>query len=172
MFLPITLFPIVGGVLVDFIWALPLNMAAATTGAYFSYLLTRKLGREKIHHVLRGRWEVVDHLAGQQGFKSVFLLRLIGVPPFIIANYALGLSAVRPRDFLMGTVAGILPWMVVVTYAADSLWHAALVGGEQGFRAALLHLVTPLMLISGAILAGTIINFLRKRKVKLTHSNL
>jgi ABC-type uncharacterized transport system permease subunit len=62
--------------------------------------------------------------------------------------------------------------MVVVTYAADSLWHAAIVGGEKGFRAALLHLVTPLMLISGAILAGMIINFLRKRKNKLAHSNL
>lgn len=171
MFLPITLFPIVGGVLVDFSWALPLNLAAATCGAFFSYLSTRTLGRERIHNFLKGRWAIVDHLTGQQGFKSVLLLRLIGIPPFIVTNYALGLSAVRPRDFVLGTLVGILPWMAIVTYAADSLWQAAVVGGEHGFRAALLDLVTPLMLISGAILLSTIVGLVRKRKKKV-YSNL
>jgi len=171
MFLPITLFPIVGGVLLDYPWALILNLFSATVGGAFSFLLTRNFGREKVQSFLKGKWKVFDHLTAQQGFKSVLLLRLLGVPPFIVTNYVLGLSAVKLKDFILGTIAGILPWMAVVTYAARSLWEAALVGGEHGFRAALVDLVAPFSVISGIILVITLVGFLRRPK-KPNYSNL
>jgi uncharacterized membrane protein YdjX (TVP38/TMEM64 family) len=36
-------------------------------------------------------------------------VRLVPVLPFAAVSYACGLSALRPRDYLLGTTVGILP---------------------------------------------------------------
>jgi uncharacterized membrane protein YdjX (TVP38/TMEM64 family) len=104
-----------------------------------------------------------------EGFKTVLILRLIGVPPFIISNYALGLSGVRQVDFLTATMIGILPWMGIVTYLARSLWQAVLIGGNEGLAKALVHALGPLVIVSIVIVAILVINQLMKGR---RHSNL
>lgn len=169
MAFPITLFPIVGGVLFPFWVAFPLNVFSATMGAYMSFKVTRILGRQKIEPLLRDRFKFWDKFARMEGFKTVLLLRLVGVPPFIVANYALGLSGVRTVDFLTGTMIGILPWMGIVTYLSHSLWEAVLVGGEKGLAKALAKVLGPLMIVSLSILAVVVFNYMHRRR---RHSNL
>jgi uncharacterized membrane protein YdjX (TVP38/TMEM64 family) len=177
MFLPITVFLIIGGVLLDFRWALPFNLLAATTGAWLSFLLARWLGKDVVHRILRGKMKYIDQLAQKSGLKSILILRLLGIPPFIVTNYALGLSSMNSKDFVLGTFFGIAPWMCLVTYAAHSLWNALIVGGFKGFRVALLELVGPLILLSGIIILSTFVASYLKRTEKKksepkSHSNL
>lgn len=163
MALPITLFPIVGGVLLPFWLALPVNMLAATIGALLSFLVGR-FGRRTVEPFVRGRLKSWDRIAASQGFTTVFLLRFIGIPPFIIANYALGLSGVRVRDYLMGTFFGILPWMTLVTYGATSLWRAVTIGGEEGLMTALFEAVAPLTILSVLTLAALGVGAVLKKR--------
>ena len=168
MALPITLFPIIGGVLFDFWLALPLNLLAATVGAWLSFRVGRRFGRSAIEPLLRGNLKAVDRLAASQGVRTVFLLRLIGMPPFIVSNYGLGLSAVRNRDFLVGTLTGMTPWMTMVTYLAASLWQAVLVGGEKGLMSALVKAMAPLTTLSALIMVGVVATwYLRRRRARL-----
>jgi len=148
MALPITLFPIIGGVLLPFYIALPLNVIAATLGGWFSMWVSRLFGRRLIEPLLKGRLKSLDRITATQGFKTVLLLRVIGVPPYIFTNYALGFSAVNNWDFWTGTMLGILPWMSIVTYASHSLWKAVLTGGEKGLMKALAQAVGPLVVLS------------------------
>lgn len=167
MILPITLFPIVGGVLLRFEAALLLNLIAATMGAWLSFVVSRLVGRHAVEKLFRGKIRSIDKVTATQGFKTVFLLRFVGVPPFIVANYALGLSKVKHQDFLMGTFFGILPWMGLITYASHSLWNAVLIGGEEGLMKAMFHAVGPLMLLSTTTMVLLAINYvLKKRKEK------
>src|SRR5258708_6748501 len=76
MCLPITLFPIVGGVLFPFWIAFPLNVFAATAGAWLSFRLTRIVGRHAIEPHLQKRIKSWDKFARMEGFKAVLLLRL------------------------------------------------------------------------------------------------
>ena len=46
---------------------------------------------------------------GQQ-LAGVFLLRCSPVVPFVFSNYALGLTGIRPRAFLLGSFFGLFPW--------------------------------------------------------------
>jgi len=167
MALPITLFPIVGGVFFHFWVALPLNLLAATVGSCLPFVIARLVGRKNIEHFLKGRWQHINNMVGKEGFKTVFFLRWTGLPPFVVANYVLGLSKVRLKDYVLGTVAGILPWMVVVTYMSHSLWQSLIVGGEKGFSMALLNVMGPMSTFSGLVfvtyLAGRIV---KKRKKK------
>lgn len=169
MGLPITLFPIIGGVLFPFWIAFPLNVFAATTGGWLSFMITRKFGRKAVEPFLKKRFKSWSQFTNAQGFKTVLFLRLVGVPPFIVANYSLGLSRVKPIDFLTGTMIGILPWMGIVTYLAQSLWSAVLVGGQGGLAKALTHALAPLVIVSLTILGVVVINYFLKRR---RHSNL
>ncbi len=130
--LPITIFPIVGGVLFTFGTALAVNLAGATGGACLAFLIARFFGREAVEVILKGRLKALDQIAAERGFRTVLIFRLLGIPPYIITNYGLGLSAVKFWPYFTATVLGMFPWMVLVTYAADSLWKAVLVGGQEG----------------------------------------
>jgi len=162
--LPITLFPIIGGVLFNFWTALFLNMAATVLGASMAFGISRFFGREGVESILKGRLKSFDQLTGKKGFKTVFILRWTGIPPFLVTNYALGLSSVSFKDFLLGTLAGILPWTVLITYMSGSFWQAVLIGGEKGLAVALFHAMGPLMLFSLAIVVIFGVGFLIKKR--------
>ena len=162
--LPITMFPIVGGVLFPYWVALPMNVAAATFGSWIAFLLARFAGRETVERWLKGRFKSFDSAATKKGLRTVFLLRWVGVPPFLVANYALGLSGIRSRDFLIGTAVGILPWMAIVTMVADSLWSAVLTGGEEGLMKAMFVTLGPLMALSVMILISVGVTLLVRRR--------
>jgi len=165
MAMPITIFPIIGGLLFPYWIALPLNLAAATTGALVAFSVSRFFGREAVEGLLKGRLKSLDRISATQGLKAVFLLRIVGVPPFTIANYAFGLSAVKVRDFLGGTLLGILPWMTFVTYVAASLWNALVIGGQKGLSKALLSTFGPMMAISATIICTVLsVSFYRRKK--------
>lgn len=154
MGLPITPFPIIGGVLFPFWLAFPMNVLAATMGAYCSFLVARFAGRDVVEPFIRGKLKSLDQMTEEEGFKTVLLLRVIGIPPFIVTNYGLGLSGVRHRDFLLATAIGMTPWMGMTSYLARGLWNAALVGGNQGLSKALSAGLFPLTLMSLMVLFG------------------
>ena len=168
-FLPITLFPIVGGVLFPFWIALPLNLFAATIGSWISFAISRHFGRRMVEPILKKKFKGWEKVADTQGFKAIVLLRLIGVPPFLVANYALGFSGVNHQDLLLGTVTGILPWMCVVTFFSHSLWNAILIGGQKGLSQALFQAMAPLMMVSAMVLLVVAAGYFIKRR---RHSNL
>jgi uncharacterized membrane protein YdjX (TVP38/TMEM64 family) len=51
----------------------------------------------------------LDALLERRGLVAVIGVRLVPMLPFAALNYACGLTAVRPRDYLLGTAVGILP---------------------------------------------------------------
>ncbi len=70
----------------------------------------------------RNHWlTALDNAAGEQGFKVVLLARLSPMAPYAILNYALGLTKVSFRAYLLGTVVGVLPGMVMYVYVGAGL---------------------------------------------------
>jgi len=61
------------------------------------------------------RVAAVRQAVGRDGAWVMFLLRLSPVVPFVVLNYALALSGVRYRDFLVASV-GMLPAIVMYVY--------------------------------------------------------
>jgi uncharacterized membrane protein YdjX (TVP38/TMEM64 family) len=116
-----TLFVFVGAVLgASVVWALSKRM---TRLRFFGWL-------DRDPRVLGVRRAVAGEGAWVQ-----FLLRLSPLVPFNLLNYALGLSHVRYRDFLIASV-GMLPAIVMYTYygkvVGDVAAHAAGVAPPRG----------------------------------------
>ena len=54
------------------------------------------------------------------GWKVVALVRLVPVIPFKLSNYLFGWSAVRLRDFVLGTLLGVVPYSLSNAYLGSA----------------------------------------------------
>lgn len=111
--------------------------AGAFAGSALAFLVARYAAREAVERRLAGnpRFAAVDRAIGREGWKIVFLLRLSPLFPFSLLNYALGLTRVRFRDYLVAS-AGMLPGTVLYVYygkvVGDVAALAAGVAAERG----------------------------------------
>lgn len=120
LFLPATPFTIAGAVIFGKFHGMLYNLAADTLGASISFYL----GRYFLHGVARGFLETrmpwLDRKAAEDGFSVIFYLRIFWFP-FIVLNYAAGATRIRFRDYLLGTVLGLLPPVFIFTYLVGAM---------------------------------------------------
>jgi uncharacterized membrane protein YdjX (TVP38/TMEM64 family) len=91
---------------------------ASTLGATCAFLLGRYLARDWVAKRL-GRhrsFAAIDRAVGVEGWRIVFLARLSPVFPFTLLNYALGLTRVPLRDYVLASWIGMMPGTVMYVY--------------------------------------------------------
>lgn len=120
-----------------------LALLGALIGAVIAFELGRLLGREAVDRLIRGRLARVDSLLRDHGFGAVVAVRLVPVLPFTAINYASGLSAVRRRDYTLGSALGMVPGSLA--YAALGAWGTEPWGIFAGIAA-----LVVLVLVGGA----------------------
>jgi uncharacterized membrane protein YdjX (TVP38/TMEM64 family) len=105
----------------------------AAIGSALAFLVARYLARSSIEHRLenRPRFANIDEAVAREGRKIVFLLRLSPVFPYNLLNYALGLTSVSFRDYVVASF-GMLPGTFLYVYYGKALGSLAAVaaGGE------------------------------------------
>ncbi|MCB9357687.1 MAG: TVP38/TMEM64 family protein [Calditrichaeota bacterium] len=99
----------------------------ATLGATAAFLVGRYLARGAIASRMAGnkRFLAIDEAVGKAGFRIVFLTRLSPVFPFVLLNYAFGLTKVRLRDYVMASLVGMIPGTVLYVYLGSLAGMAA-----------------------------------------------
>lgn len=98
----------------------------AVIGSTLAFLISRHLARQRFEKKLADnpRFNAIDRAIGEQGGKIVFLLRLSPVFPFTYLNYALGLSRVRLRDYVLAAV-GMVPGTFLYVYYGKAIGDVA-----------------------------------------------
>ncbi|MBD2580199.1 TVP38/TMEM64 family protein [Oscillatoria sp. FACHB-1406] len=90
---------------------------AAIIAAVVAFAFTRTVGREWVSRKFAGRWEAIDAEMRQGGLFYMFAIRLLPLIPYGIVNFAAGLTSIRFRDYLigtlLGTIPGILPFVMI-----------------------------------------------------------
>ncbi len=137
--------------LAGLVFGLPLGIAltllAAMIGATVAFVLGRVLGRAAVERFTGARVRRVDELLARRGLLAVVAVRLVPVVPFTAVNYGAGLTGVRTRDYLLGSVIGMLPG--TVAYVALGAYGS--VPGSWPFLVAAAALVV--MSVGGVVLA-------------------
>ena len=110
--LPKNVLSALAGVLFGLVPGVALVMLAALLGAAGAFGLGRLLGRGAVERFTGARVARVDELLRRRGLLAVIGVRLVPVLPFTAINYAAGLTAVRIRDYALGTALGIIPGTV------------------------------------------------------------
>lgn len=117
LILPSTPLNLTGGAIFGVWWGTLWTTIAAIIAAIVAFAFTRTVGREYITRKLAGRWEAIDAEMRQGGLFYMFAIRLLPIIPYGIVNFAAGLTSIRFRDYLigtmLGTVPGILPFVMM-----------------------------------------------------------
>jgi uncharacterized membrane protein YdjX (TVP38/TMEM64 family) len=94
----------------------------STLGASAAFLVGRTLARPWIEAKVgrKPEFRAIDRAIGEQGFKIILLLRLSPAFPFNLLNYALSLTKVTFRDYVLASWIGMLPGTVVYVYLGSA----------------------------------------------------
>lgn len=95
-----------------------LVVLGATLGATAAFLVGRYLARGLVERrvATQPRFAAVDRAVGRAGFKMVLLTRLSPVFPFVVLNYAFGITQVKLQDYFWASLIGMLPGTVLYVY--------------------------------------------------------
>jgi len=118
----------------------PLNVLILTTAAVFGpwlgilyggagtlssglvmYFIGSRLGREALYRMLGERWRHGIEGVRKRGLLAVVTFRLLPIAPFTLVNLAAGASGIRFVDFLVGTLIGMLPGLVLLSVMGDRI---------------------------------------------------
>jgi pyruvate/2-oxoglutarate dehydrogenase complex dihydrolipoamide dehydrogenase (E3) component/uncharacterized membrane protein YdjX (TVP38/TMEM64 family) len=109
----------------------------ANLGAWAAFLVGRTIARGWVANKVSGnpKFAAIDEAVGREGFRIVFLLRLSPIFPFNIMNYALGLTRVSFRDYVLASLVGMIPAIFMYVYlgsAARTLTEIAAGQTQEG----------------------------------------
>ena len=116
-FFPVLPFVFVGALTYGLWGGTALNVAGTALGASLAYAAARLLGAGLLQRTLPRGWdEKLEGLLERQPTYAVFVLRVLPFFPYAPTSFALGLTRVRFRAFLWGTLAGSVPMTLVYTW--------------------------------------------------------
>jgi uncharacterized membrane protein YdjX (TVP38/TMEM64 family) len=161
LMLPAFLLIMVAGAVFGVVKGAVLSMIGALVGGILAFLIARHVAREQVARRVAKNAALasIDRVIGEDGMKLVFLLRLSTAVPFVLSNYALGVTRVRTRDFVLGTF-GLIP--TVLTYAAYGSASSAM--GADGRP-----VISPVVLVLGVsatVLLGIWLARLAQRAIR------
>lgn len=170
---------VVGGLI-----SVPITLMIAATGLVFgaveggayafigtgasatvTYLLGRSLGRETVRRLAGPRINGLSERLAERGLVAMVILRVLPVAPFTVVNVIAGASQIGLRDYLLGTLIGMGPGIVVTVSFAHQLVQT-LRHPTMGSFVALLSIGVALVGLSVALQ-----RFFRKREANRKHAH-
>jgi uncharacterized membrane protein YdjX (TVP38/TMEM64 family) len=123
--LPSTALNLTGGAIFGPWWGTLWTSIAAVIAAVVAFTFTRTVGREMVARKLAGHWQAMDAEMRQGGLFYMCAIRLLPIIPYGLVNFAAGLTSIRFRDYLfgtiLGTVPGILPFVMLGSSGLQAL---------------------------------------------------
>jgi phospholipase D1/2 len=95
--------------------------AGTVTSGLVMFFIGGLVGREALYRMLGERWRHGLERVRKRGLLAVVAFRLLPLAPFTLVNLAAGASGIRFVDFLVGTLIGMLPGLVLLSVMGDRI---------------------------------------------------
>jgi uncharacterized membrane protein YdjX (TVP38/TMEM64 family)/rhodanese-related sulfurtransferase len=138
-FVPGAVFGLAGGALFGPLWGSILNLLGATAGATIAFLVARYVASDWVRRRTGPRVKRLIEGVEAEGWRFVALVRLIPLFPFNLSNYALGLSRIPLRAYVLTSLLCMVPGVVAYAWLGYA-GRGALTGEAGAIRYALLAL--------------------------------
>lgn len=131
LMVPVTLMIAASGLVFGVVPGAPYALMGSVLGALAGYGLGQWLGHDAVVRLTGPRVNRLSQHIARRGVLAVVIIRLLPLAPFGVINLIAGISRIRLRDYLIGTVLGLLPGVVLTTLFAHHLLLAVRRPGEQ-----------------------------------------
>ncbi len=137
---PFTPFIVITGFAIAGLFAIPLTLlvvaVAISFGAWpgsiyailgsmlsaiLGYIVGEWLGRKSVSKMAGSKLNRLSKRLANHGVMAIITVRIIPVAPFTLINLVAGASHIKLRDFIWGTLLGMLPGILAITVFANSL---------------------------------------------------
>jgi len=125
LFVPGALFGLVGGALFGPLWGTVLNLAGASLGATAAFLVARYAAADWVRRKAGGRLDRLIAGVEAEGWRFVAFVRLVPLFPFNLTNYALGLTRISLKHYVLATLVCMVPGTVAYTWLGHAGREAA-----------------------------------------------
>ncbi len=152
------------------LWGTLLVSPASVVAATSAFLLGRTVARGWIARRVAGspRFAAIDEAVGESGFKIVLLLRLSPLFPFSLLNYALGLTRVSPRNFVVASALGMLPGTILYVYLGSLVTSASELAGGGGGGAGASRSILYWAGLAATVIATVLVTRIARRALSRT----
>jgi uncharacterized membrane protein YdjX (TVP38/TMEM64 family) len=140
--IPAVMLTILGGFWFGLWWGSLWSAIGATLGAVGAFLLTRSLLHDWVQHRFKRHPLLAkfNQATAQNPISFVLMVRFVPISPFTVMNFLFGLTKISGWVYTLGTMVGVLPWVITYTWVG--------VAGQQTLRGG-----SPLpLVIAGSIL--------------------
>ncbi|MEG4498989.1 TVP38/TMEM64 family protein [Microcoleus sp. F10-C6] len=129
LFVPGSVLTLGGGAIFGLWWGSVYVFAASILGAVFAFAIGRYWCRDRVVKYMEShpKFKALDRAVSQQGLKIVFLTRLCPLFPFNLLNYALGITQVSLKDYVLGSF-GMIPGTIMYVYSGSLVGEVAAIG--------------------------------------------
>ncbi len=112
LLLPSTPLNLSGGAVFGVVWGTVWTTAGAILAAVISFWFSRTIGRNYVQRRFADRWQLIDREIRGGGIYYVIAVRLLPLLPYGLVNCGAGLTSMRFRDYLWGTLIGTTPGLI------------------------------------------------------------
>lgn len=131
LMVPVTLMIAATGMVFGVLPGAPYALLGSVLGAVAGYGLGKWLGHEAVVRVTGPRVNRLSRRIARRGVIAVVVVRLLPLAPFGVINLIAGISHIRLRDYVIGTVLGLSPGVLLTTLFAHHLLNAIRSPSEQ-----------------------------------------
>ena len=96
-------------------------LAGSLLAAAVTFAIGRALGRDWVRRLATRRVMAFNRRLNRHGLLAMTVLRLFPVAPFTVVNLIAGASDIRARDYMLGSLIGMSPGIILMTLFGDRL---------------------------------------------------
>jgi len=124
LMVPVTLLIAVTGIVFGPLRGSLFAIGGVLLSAAVAYGLGHWLGRDTVQRLLGARINRLSRRIAKRGILAIVVVRMLPVAPFTVVNIVAGASHIRLADYLIGTVLGMLPGIVLTVTFVHHLAEA------------------------------------------------
>jgi phospholipase D1/2 len=109
------------------------SMIGCLLAAVITYALGRVLGRNKVRRLAGSRLNQVSRRLADHGLATMLTARVLPIAPYTVVNIVAGASHIRLRDYVLGTILGMAPGILAITFFEHQLEVAVREPGVKSF---------------------------------------
>lgn len=139
------------GMTLGFIYSLVGGMASAL----IVYGIGEKIGSNAVRKLAGSKINSISKKLAKHGIITIVAVRIVPVAPFTVVNLVAGASHIHFRDYLTGTLIGLVPGMFSVTLIADRAFAAIKNPGMNNLL--ILAATVAIVVLAGYFLVGWLV---------------
>lgn len=124
LFMPATPVTVMGGYLFGPYIGFSLSMTVLMLTSVIGFGISRNFGRKAVGGFVEDnfpRLKKYNILLERYGYLSVFILRVVPTAPLTAVNLFMGLTRIRAKDFLLGSILAFVPTTLVLSFIGNYL---------------------------------------------------